>query len=419
MSDAPMADAPVSAEPAAEPGAARGRAQAQGWLLLAGLTLGVCVTNGFARFAYGLILPAMREDLGWTYAEAGWLNTANAFGYVFGALATLALSQRVSASRLFGVGMVGCSAFLFATGFTADYHAQTAWRALTGVFGAAAFVAGGALSAAMHRDDPRRNAMAIALYFGLGGALGMVLSGAVLPFLFEARGPGAWPEAWRMLGGASLIFCPLCVWAAERLRPPRPPSGAPRAARSKLPVRAMAAEIAGYGCFGLGYIVYVTFIVALIAAREAGPALVAATWVAIGLGIALSPFAWRGIFARHASGRPLAMVLAVMAAGTWLPVATGSLAGLMVSALLVGLTVFMAPGAVTAFSRRNLPEAAWTSGVSLFTLVFAIGQTIGPVAAGALGDAFGDIGPGIAAAGGILALGAGISLLQRPLAPPR
>ena len=48
-------------------------------------------------------------------------------------------------------------------------------------------------------------------------------------------------------------------------------------------------------------------------------------------------------------------------------------------------------------------------------LVFAIGQTIGPVAAGALGDAFGDIGPGIASAGAILALGAGVSLLQRPL----
>jgi hypothetical protein len=41
------------------------------WLALAGLTLGVMVTNGFARFAYGLILPAMRSELNWTYAQAG------------------------------------------------------------------------------------------------------------------------------------------------------------------------------------------------------------------------------------------------------------------------------------------------------------------------------------------------------------
>ena len=32
------------------------------WLILAGLTLGVTVTNGFARFAYGLILPGKEND---------------------------------------------------------------------------------------------------------------------------------------------------------------------------------------------------------------------------------------------------------------------------------------------------------------------------------------------------------------------
>ena len=41
------------------------------WLVLIGLSFGVCVTNGFARFAYGLILPAMKAELHWTYAQAG------------------------------------------------------------------------------------------------------------------------------------------------------------------------------------------------------------------------------------------------------------------------------------------------------------------------------------------------------------
>ena len=59
------------------------------WLVLAGLALGVTVTNGFARFAYGLILPAMQSDLGWNYAQAGWLNTANALGYIAGAVVTM------------------------------------------------------------------------------------------------------------------------------------------------------------------------------------------------------------------------------------------------------------------------------------------------------------------------------------------
>ena len=36
------------------------------WLVLAGLALGVTVTSGFARFAYGLLLPAMKSEMGWT-----------------------------------------------------------------------------------------------------------------------------------------------------------------------------------------------------------------------------------------------------------------------------------------------------------------------------------------------------------------
>nr|WP_090764587.1 YbfB/YjiJ family MFS transporter [Nonomuraea maritima] len=40
---------------------------------------------GLARFACGLLLPAMREDLRWSLAEAGALNTANELGYLLGA----------------------------------------------------------------------------------------------------------------------------------------------------------------------------------------------------------------------------------------------------------------------------------------------------------------------------------------------
>ena len=176
------------------------------WLILIGLTLGVTVTNGFARFAYGLILPAMKQDLGWSYAEAGWINTANALGYVIGAVATLALIHRVSPARLFSVGMFGTALFLMATAFTDDFLHLTNWRILTGVFGALAFIAGGALSATLFQQNTRRNALAIAVYFGVGGGLGLVLSGAALPFLFAGLGVQMWPLAWGILGAASLLM---------------------------------------------------------------------------------------------------------------------------------------------------------------------------------------------------------------------
>src|SRR5689334_12306682 len=53
----------------------------------AGLALAAAVSLGLARFAYALLLPPMRADLGWSYFLGGAMNTANAAGYLLGALA--------------------------------------------------------------------------------------------------------------------------------------------------------------------------------------------------------------------------------------------------------------------------------------------------------------------------------------------
>jgi predicted MFS family arabinose efflux permease len=46
------------------------------------ISLGAAVGHGFARFGYALLLPPMQHSLGWTYAQAGVVNSANALGYL-------------------------------------------------------------------------------------------------------------------------------------------------------------------------------------------------------------------------------------------------------------------------------------------------------------------------------------------------
>ena len=60
----------------------------RGLLIAFLLSFGPAVSNSFARFAYALLLPAMREDLQWSWSQAGAINTVNAFGYLLGALLT-------------------------------------------------------------------------------------------------------------------------------------------------------------------------------------------------------------------------------------------------------------------------------------------------------------------------------------------
>lgn len=381
------------------------------WLVLTGLALGVLVTNGFGRFAYGLILPAMRDDLGWSYAQAGWLNTANALGYVAGAVVTLVALRRIDAGRLFAWGFVATALSLVATGLWPELWWQSLWRFLVGLAGALSFSTAGALAARLFADDPRRNALGIGILFGSGGGMAIVLSGAMLPPMLAIGDNAAWPWAWIVVGALGLAFLPLGLWAARVAEPAAPPDGG----AERLPVLRMLPELAGYAGFGLGYIVYLTFLSAWMAEQMAGVVQVAAVWVLLGLCITFSPMLWRGVFSRHDGGVPLAMVLACIALGSALPVLWPGLPGLVLSALVFGASVFMAPSAVTSFIRRNLPAAAWGRAIGLFTVVFACAQTIGPWAAGLIGDLSGSIGVSLLAAAGVLTLAALLALLQRPL----
>src|SRR3954464_2038770 len=80
--------------------------------LAAALSLGAAVSLGVTRFAYGLLLPPMREDLQWSYTLAGGMNTANAMGYLLGALVTPALMARWGPSRLLLGGSALASVFM-------------------------------------------------------------------------------------------------------------------------------------------------------------------------------------------------------------------------------------------------------------------------------------------------------------------
>ncbi len=123
---------PRSARLASVPRAAR---RPGGFASAAGLALGPAVGLGLARFAYALLLPSMRAGLHWSFAIAGAMNTANAFGYLLGALLAGRLARRYGARR----------AFVFSTGLTAlSLLAVAATSATPGLAGlrAAAGVSG-------------------------------------------------------------------------------------------------------------------------------------------------------------------------------------------------------------------------------------------------------------------------------------
>jgi hypothetical protein len=111
----------------------------------------------------------------------------------------------------------------------------------------------------------------------------------------------------------------------------------------------------------------------------------------------------------------MAVLNALLALATVLPVLAGSVVVAFVSAALFGSVFLSVVASTTALVRHNLPPEAWASGIAAFTIVFAAGQIVGPSLVGFVADGAGGLVRGLAFSAGVLALGSALGALQRPL----
>ena len=220
----------------------------------------------------------------------------------------------------------------------------------------------------------------------------------------------SWPQAWREMGVAAALMTAASFWAALRIDEPGAAAGS-----SQWRLGPLAAEFGAYAMFALGYIGYMTFIIAWMRGQGASTGLVVAVWCLLGLATWLAPLVWRYPAEHWPGGRPLAAVMAVLATGAALPLLSGHVAVLLASALLFGGAMFSAPSSVSSFIKRALPKPAWGSAMATFTVMFAAGQIAGTMAIGWAADLTGSLAGGLAVSAALLALGAVIALGQRDL----
>jgi predicted MFS family arabinose efflux permease len=378
------------------------------WLALA-LSLGAAVSLGVTRFAYGLLLPTMRTDLGWSYTLAGAMNTANALGYLLGALATPRLMQRLGPAQLLLGGAVLASVFMVLSGFFVDATPLLVQRLLAGVASAFVFIAGGLLAARLAALEPR-----------------------LVPVVLEAASarPHGWAWAWWALAGACLLGTAVLSWPARALAHLNAPAApANSAANTTMNAAAGATEsspqhfawrdfsysLAGYTLFGVGYIGYMTFVIALLREQGASASAITLFYALLGVAVVLSSRIWAGLLDRFKGGQALAILNGLVGVATVLPALTSAWPVVLASGLLFGGVFLSVVASTTALVRHNLPQSAWATGISAFTVVFAAGQIVGPTIVGLIADGPGGLSRGLVFSAGALWVGAALAWRQRPL----
>ncbi|MFP3608707.1 YbfB/YjiJ family MFS transporter [Paraburkholderia sp. SIMBA_050] len=383
--------------------------------LAAALSLGSAIALGFARFAYALLLPSMKLDLGWSFAEAGAMNTANALGYLLGALAFPRLARRWSAGALFGAGCIVTALLMACSGLLADTHSLLVLRVITGASSAAIFISGGVLAARLASARPRDAGFVLGLYYG-GTGWGIVASSLLVPLTIFNVAHG-WQFAWFALAAACMAFSIVAIGAAKKIESVH--ATVSTAAQSANAADAprwphFIAALAGYTLFGVGYIGYMTFIVALLRNAGMSASVVTGFYLLLGVATVVSARVWSGLLDRMRGGQALALLNALLAIATLLPALFAQPWVAFVSGVLFGATFLSAVASTTAFVRHNLPASHWAKGISAFTIVFAFGQIVGPMVIGWVSDGAG-LARGLIYSALLLAAGAVLAACQKPL----
>ncbi len=396
------------------------------------LALGAAISLGVTRFSYGLLLPPMRADLGWSYTLAGAMNTVNALGYLLGALSMPHLLKRFGAAQMLIVGAVFASIFMMLTGFFTTATPLLLQRLLAGVASAWVFVAGGLLAAQLGAREPARSGLLLGVYYG-GTGLGIVFSALTVPSvaqLVQTSLPEAvhgWVWAWWALAGGCALATMVLMRYVDALKTLAGSLGSSSKGQAVTPEPSakitphafrwsiFSFALLGYGCFGIGYIGYMTFVIALLREQAASTAMVTVFYTLLGLAVMASSRIWARLLDKYKGGQALALLNMLLGCAIVIPALTTWQPALILSGVLFGAVFLSVVASTTALVRHNLPQSAWAAGISAFTIVFAAGQIVGPTMVGWIADGAGGLERGLLMSALALWAGAALAWQQKPL----
>ena len=353
----------------------------------------------------------------------------NFAGYLLGTLVVpILLTRAQNRARLNLLALFATNLLMIVSASSFTIWQLSIWRLLIGFFSAIATIL--TLTLTLERIYPQERGLASGLMW-MGAAFGLVFSGVIAPLIISGGLYGGWRLVWVVMGLAGIVaaigfFVTIrssIIRTIPRYQQRQETAGKVPKQRTFwtrqrplfLPQRLLGLTLAFFS-FGAGYIIYFTFLIALLE-RQGVPSLDAGfVWAAIGIAGAISAVIWGRVLDRYPTGFILALPLALGVCGS-LTVLTNVLAVESSGAALVGLSAFLGPPLIiAALLKQAVPDDDYAVNYSMLTTVFAIGQILGPLIGGMVIERL-NLQAGIATSAvlfGIAALSAcGYGLAQR------
>ena len=347
-------------------------------------TAAVAIALGIGRFAYTPILPFMQNDLELSSIDLGALASWNFFGYLIGSLIALIKPNLFFTERTIFFSALGLSILTTGLmGLTEITLIMVVIRFLAGISSALILIVGTGLIF-RNFDISGESNLKLAHFCGFG--LGITISAIAVPV---ATNYGFdWSSQWLIM---ALLCCVLAVPIVIFI-PREAPSSEVELEKSTAQSKSILAFVfvaVGYGFFGLGYIIFGTFISAMALKLTFLDSFGEYVWLIVGIAALPSVFLWQKL--STVIGKDLALAIACMcsAIGIFFAIKFVSVLWLTIGCIIYGAGM---PGivALALLEGKDRYRGSLVSAVAILTLSFSIGQMVGPLLAGFLIDALGN-----------------------------
>jgi len=347
------------------------------------VALAAAVGQAFGRFSYGILLPAVRDDLGITNTIAGLIGATNMGAYLFGTLLVAWATGHFRLATVLRFGLVLTTAGLgFASLATSPLTLSFALL-ITGLGGACLWIPAPAIAASALPE--RYRGLAVGL-MGSGIGLGVVLVSVISGALRASKGDAAWSEIYGIQFAVGLVLL-ISVLAFVRHQQSTPMGGAGIGGFNAL--RRMPGWqplILAYATFGFMYLLVLGFLTSRLEDDSGWLTQSAATAFTL-TGTAM--IFGGPIFTTLASRLGLRLTLAT-AFSLWPVLVFAVLSGdvLIVYGACIGLGLLFSalPTLITLYVVTHTSTANYGPSFAAATLIFGLAQTLSPATGGLIAD---------------------------------
>ena len=342
------------------------------------------VGQSFGRFAFGVVLPAVRTDLDLSNTVAGSLATINVGAYLVGTLVVAALSSQLKLLKIMRIGLVFALLGLWAAALAPGVAVVALAMFLSGFGGALIWIPAPVIAAAAL--PPERRSVAIGL-LGSGMGAGVVFASQLSGYIRSSMGDDSWRTVYVVLAVIAVVILSMTALAiGHDQATPGGTSGGFGGFAALKRMQGWRALTAAYTSFGFMYLLVLAFLVARLEddnGWSSSRASLAFTLVGVAMMFGGPLFI---SIARRIGSR---LALSIAFAG-WVLVILVILPGWFVitlpASVLVGLLFAGIPTTITLYVVENTTVEDYGASFAAATLAFGIAQMISPQVGGLLAD---------------------------------